>query len=457
MRERIEDALRAAIRDGRLAEGARLPPTRTLARDLSVARGTVLAAYTQLATEGWIRGTRGAATTVARVAADPDQGDPGATDPPPPRHDLRPGRPDPSAFPRAEWVRALRRALAEAPHEALNYGSAQGSAVLRTELAAYLRRARGLRVRAADLVVTTGFTQSLTLVAHALAARDAGAVAFEEPSLEPHRAIVRAAGLAVVTAPVDAHGIRVDELPPAALAVLTPNRQHPLGVTLAPERRAQLLERSRTDGMLVLEDDYDGEFRYDGRPIAALQSLEPSVVIYAGTAAKALAPGLRLGWLAVPDALRADVVAAKELLDRQTGVLDQLAFAELLRSGGYDRHIRKMRLRYRRRRDVLLTALGARFPDLEVAGTAAGLNLLLRLPDAASEERALAAAHARGVALQGLAEGAYYEGEPEYGLIVGYAATQEHAYAAAVEALVGALGNAGVESTRPSARISIPS
>jgi GntR family transcriptional regulator/MocR family aminotransferase len=208
--------------------------------------------------------------------------------------------------------------------------------------------------------------------------------------------------------------------------------------------------------MLVLEDDYDGEFRYDGRPIAALQSLEPSTVIYAGTAAKALAPGLRLGWLAVPEELRADVIAAKDLLDRQTGALDQLAFAELLRSGGYDRHIRKMRLRYRRRRDLLLTVLHERFPGLEIAGAAAGLNLLLRLPDAAGEARALAETEALGVAVQGLADGDYYEGDPAYGLIVGYAATQEHAYAAAVDALLEALGNAGVESTRPSARISIP-
>ena len=311
-------------------------------------------------------------------------------------------------------------------------------------------------MRADDLVVTTGFTQSVALVAHALAARSRSeAVAFEEPSLDLHRDLVRAAGLRVVSAPVDEHGVRVDDLPPAALAVLTPNRQHPLGVTLAPERRTQLLDRARADGMLVLEDDYDGEFRYDGHPIAALQSLEPARVIYAGTAAKALAPGLRLGWLAVPEELRVEVVAAKELLDRQTGVLDQLAFAELLRSGGYDRHIRKMRLRYRRRRDVLLAALSAHLPGLEIAGAAAGLNLLLRLPDAASEQRALAALEARGVAVQGLADGGYYEGEPEHGLIVGYAATQEHAYAAAVDALVEALGNAGVDSTRPSARIGI--
>jgi GntR family transcriptional regulator/MocR family aminotransferase len=202
----------------------------------------------------------------------------------------------------------------------------------------------------------------------------------------------------------------------------------------------------------VLEDDYDGEFRYDGRPIAALQSLEPASVIYAGTAAKALAPGLRLGWLAVPEPLRADVVGAKDLLDRQTGVLDQLAFAELLRSGGYDRHIRKMRLRYRGRRDVLLAALAARFPRLEIAGAAAGLNLLVLLPDAAAEQRALAAAASLGVAVQGLADGGYYEGDPSYGLIVGYAATQEHAYAAAVDALVAALAKAGVDRTRRPAR-----
>jgi GntR family transcriptional regulator/MocR family aminotransferase len=440
MRERLEDALRDAIRVGRLPVGARLPPTRTLARDLGVARGTVLAAYSQLATEGWIRGARGSATTVAVAPDAHATDDAAATDPRPPRFDLRPGRPDPSAFPRAEWLRAVRRALAEAPHDAFGYRSAEGIAALRTELAAYLRRARGLRVQADDLVVTTGFTQSLNLVAQALAATGARRVAMEEPSMPDHRAILRSAGLELSHVPVDADGACTDDLPPVALVALTPNRQHPLGVALAPARRAALLERARATGVLVLEDDYDGEFRYDGHPISALQSLEPGAVVYAGTVSKALAPGLRVGWLAVPATLRPAVVAAKERLDRHNGVVDQLALAEFLRAGAYDRHVRKMRLRYRRRRDAVLALLADAAPDFQVAGASAGLNLLLRLPDVETEQRLLAATAAHGVAVQGLAGGGYYESRPpDAGLVIGYAAAQEHAFAAALAALGRAL------------------
>ncbi|MDX6503888.1 MAG: GntR family transcriptional regulator / MocR family aminotransferase, partial [Gaiellaceae bacterium] len=331
LRAGLEEGLREAIRSGRLPRGARLPATRTLARDLGVSRGTVLAAYSQLATEGWIRGSRGSATT---VAVDGDEAGASVPATPPtvgPRFDLRPGRPDPSSFPRAEWLRALRRALAATPHDTLGYGSPQGHEELRSELAAYLRRARGLRVGPANLVVTTGFTQGLNLVARALADTGARRIAMEEPSMAHHRRIVRAAGLDIVPLAVDGEGARVDELPSGIGAVLlTPNRQHPLGVTLSAARRARLLDWARATDGLVVEDDYDGEFRYDGHPIGALQSLEPRAVVYAGTVSKTLAPGVRLGWLAVPDTFLAHVVRVKELSDWHNGVLEQLAFAELL-------------------------------------------------------------------------------------------------------------------------------
>ncbi len=193
LRTRLEECLRDAIRSGRLVRGTRLPPTRALALDLGISRGTVLQAYSQLVAEGWLSGRRGSGTivafdTTARSVSD-ERREPQALRW---RFDLRPGRPDPSSFPRAEWLRALRRALAVAPDDALGYGSAQGQLELRTELAAYLGRARGLRVTAADLLVTAGFTQSLGLVARSLAASGAGRVAMEEPSMVLHRAIVRA-------------------------------------------------------------------------------------------------------------------------------------------------------------------------------------------------------------------------------------------------------------------------
>jgi GntR family transcriptional regulator/MocR family aminotransferase len=274
-------------------------------------------------------------------------------------------------------------------------------------------------------------------------------MAMEDPCMPHHRAIVAAAGLAVGPLEVDGDGAQLEALtasrrPPEAV-LLTPNRQHPLGVALAPARRAELLAWARSTGGIVIEDDYDGEFRYDGPPIGALQGLEPRSVIYAGTTSKTLAPGVRLGWLVLPTELVEPTLAQKRLADWQTGVLDQLALAELIRSGEYDRHIRKMRLRYRRRRDLLLEALRDRFPAGAVGGTSAGLNLHLLAADVEAERALLRAAAERGVALEGLASGDYPHrpGEARHaGLIVGYAAAPEHAYPAAVRALVEALSRA---------------
>jgi GntR family transcriptional regulator/MocR family aminotransferase len=433
-RARIENALRDAIRSGRLPRGTRLPATRVLARDLGVSRGTVLAAYTQLTAEGWLRGVRGSGTVVAAEAADTTSKARPA--PGPPRFDFRPGRPDASSFPRAEWLRALRSALVTAPDEALGYGDPRGRPELRDELAVYLRRARGLQVSADNIVVTNGYSQALNLIARALPRTR---VAIENPSMREHRSAVRAAGHELRLLPVDAHGARIDKLGNATIAVLTPNRQHPLGCRLSAERRSALLEWARSTGGFVVEDDYDGEFRYDGHPLGALQGLEPQSVIYAGTASKTLAPGVRLGWLAVPDELLDAIVRAKSRADVQTGALDQLALGRLLATGAYDRHIRKMRLRYRRRRDTMLAALAKHAPHLTVTGAAAGLNLLVELPDSEAERRLIDSARKRGVAIDGLLSGGFFEGKGRAGVIIGYAASPEHAYASAVRAFSRAL------------------
>jgi len=445
LRARLEESLREAISSGRLPRSTRLPPTRALARDLGISRGTVLQAYSQLVAEGWLSGQPGSGTFVAV-----DAGAVGATDalrePGPERwhFDLRPGRPDPSSFPRSVWVRALRHALATAPDEALGYGTTQGQLALRTELAGYLRRARGLRVSATELLVTTGFTQSLGLLARSLAAAGVRRVAIEEPSMPLHRSILRTAGHELILLGVDDDGAQVEELEAArsvGAVVLTPNRQHPTGATLGPTRRSRLLRWARTAGAIVVEDDYDGEFRYDRHPIGPLQGLDPGVVAYAGTASKTLAPGVRLGWLALPDSLRERVIAAKETTDWHTSALEQLAFAELLRTSAYDRHIRKMRLRYRHRRDSVIRALAAANPRLRVTGGAAGLNLLVPLPSAEVEAAALAVARSAGIGLGGLVADAFYESDDRAGLIIGYAAAPEHAFGSAVEALASALSS----------------
>ncbi|MGA3184129.1 MAG: PLP-dependent aminotransferase family protein [Candidatus Dormibacteria bacterium] len=443
LRVALEDGLREAIRSGRLPRGMRLPSTRGLARDLGISRGTVLQAYEQLIAEGWLRGRRGSSTIVSADAEGHRRGT--AIREPPPllwRYDFRPGRPDASSFPRSEWLRALRRALATAPNAAFGYGSPQGQLPLRVELAGYLSRARGLRVSPESVVITAGFTQGLGLVARSLAARGVTAIAMEEPSMALHRSIVRAAGLEITLTPVDGDGMLVDTLGRSQKtggAVLTPNRQHPTGAMLSAARRSHLLSWAREEGAVIVEDDYDGEFRYEGHPIGPLQGLDPALVVYAGTASKTLAPGVRLGWLVLPEDMRPDVLREKGLADWQSSTLEQLAFAELLRSGAYDRHVRRMRLRYRRRRDILVGALAEALPDLRVMGREAGLNVLIPLPDAATESAALATARAAGVGLEGLAESDLYERRGPAGLIIGYAAAPEHSFVGGVEALVSAI------------------
>jgi GntR family transcriptional regulator / MocR family aminotransferase len=241
---------------------------------------------------------------------------------------------------------------------------------------------------------------------------------------------------------VDHDGACVEDLDAAGdvgAVVLTPNRQHPTGATLSAPRRTRLLDWARANDVVVVEDDYDGEFRYDGRPISPLQGLAPDVVVYAGTASKTLAPGVRLGWLALPGALRAAVIAEKQHTDGLTGALDQMAFAELLRTNAYDRHIRRMRLRYRRRRDALVSALAAAHPRLRITGGSAGLNVVIPLPDADVEAGVLDAARAAGIGVDGLAHGGYYETRGPAGVVVGYAAPPEHDFRHAVHALAGAL------------------
>jgi GntR family transcriptional regulator / MocR family aminotransferase len=290
--------------------------------------------------------------------------------------------------------------------------------------------------------VTAGFTQSLGLVARSLAAAGHGQVAMEEPSMIRHRSIVRAAGHELLLVGVDDEGAQIERLETVGdlgAVVLTPNRQHPNGAKLGATRRSRLLRWARAARAVVVEDDYDGEFRYDSRPIGPLQGLDPQVVVYAGTASKTLAPGLRLGWLALPDSLRENVIAEKERADRHTSALEQLAFAELLRTGAYDRHIRKMRLRYRHRRDALIQALTTSNPRLRVTGGAAGLNLLLSLSNPDAEAAALAAANAAGIGLGGLVADGYYEEDGPAGLIVGYAAAPEHTFRRAVDTLASTL------------------
>ncbi len=455
----LEAALREAVREGRLAAGSRLPSSRSLARDLGLARNTVAEAYGQLVAEGWLTARQGSGTTVAarpapvreapgrgggRGAQGPSAQGSSASGPAGVPYSLWPGSPDVSSFPRAAWAAAARRALTAAPSEAFGYGDPRGRPGLRGALAEYLARVRGVRTDPELLVVCTGFTQAVGLLARVLHGRGARRIAVEALGLPHTRTLLRAAGLETSTLALDEDGARVEELDGATHAVLlTPAHQFPTGALLSPARRTAVTAWARATGGLVIEDDYDGEFRYDRQPVGALQGLAPEQVAYAGTASKSLAPGLRLAWLALPPDLVEPVVREKRLADHHSPVLDQLALAEFLRSGAYDRHVRRMRLRYRARRDTLLAALAERAPAARVSGIAAGLHLVVEPPPAAgSVDTVVARALRLGLALN---HTPFFGAPPTArpALVIGYGTPPDHAFPTAVTLLCDALSPQG--------------
>jgi GntR family transcriptional regulator/MocR family aminotransferase len=448
-RVQLERALRDGVRSGRLRAGTRLPPSRRLAGDLGVSRGVVVEAYAQLVAEGWLEARQGAGTTVAAVqgarpvalhAEAPGVG-PGASQGVGPVADLGTGRPDLSAFPRAAWHAALGRALREVPDEALGYGDARGHAPLREALADQLGRTRGVVADPERIVVCGGLYQGLHVVWRALARHGARRIAIEDPGWRGQRRSAEHAGLEAVPVRVDEHGLDVEALAAtgADAVVVSPAHQFPTGVVLAPERRAALVAWARERDALVVEDDYDAEYRYDREPVGAVQGLAPEHVLYAGSASKTLAPALRLGWLAVPSRLAGDVADEKDRTDRGTPVLDQAALADLLRRGEVDRHLRRMRRRYRARRDALVAALEQHLPEARVGGVAAGLHVVLELPAGVTEDAAGRAARERGVRVEALHRSCTAVAPRSPALLLGYAALPEDALARAARELASAV------------------
>jgi GntR family transcriptional regulator/MocR family aminotransferase len=433
----LADAIRAAIIDGRLRAGAPLPATRLLAGDLGVSRGVIVEAYQRLADEGLVSARPGAGTRVLGVSR------PGP--PPGPRHagaqapsgpvllperwrtraeiDLSPGLPDLSGFPRAAWMRAERLVLEQASAADLGYGDPRGSQWLRAELAGWLARTRGLRAGPGDIIIVTGVAQALALLARVLRARAAaGEIAVEDPGSRGAREELAYWGLRPVPVPVDGHGLRVDELArgQARAVLLTPAHQFPTGVVLAPRRRRDLLDWAAEADALIVEDDYDAEYRYDRAPVPALQASAPGLVAYAGSVSKTLAPGMRLGWLIPPGRLHADLVEAKHASDLGSPALPQLVLARLIATGELEQHIRMVRKRQRSRRDALLRALREHLPEARVQGIAAGLHLLVTFPGRAGPDTDLAEAILRaGVLVHPLSWHRERPGVP--GIVLGYA------------------------------------
>jgi len=395
----VERSLRDAIRLGRLRPGTALPSTRALARELGVSRGVVFEAYGQLAAEGYLAVRAGAVPRVAAAAvtAADQLAAPAETVP---RHDLRPGTPDLSLFPRAAWARAHRQALRETPDADLGYPPPAGHPRLRAALAAYLGRVRGVQTAPERIVVCGGVAEALALIARVLRAGGGRRIGVEDPSHFETRQLIAHSGLEPVPIPVDDRGIDVGALAAAGpdAVLITPAHQFPTGVVLDPARRAALLDWARRSGALVIEDDYDAEYRYDRHPVGALQGLAPDHVAHVHSVSKTLAPGLRLGWAALPARLVAAVAEEKRLSDLGTPVLEQLTLAAFLQRGELDRHLRRTRPIYRRRRDALTGALNG----LQIDGIAAGLHALVRLPPGCTEADVVAAAARAGIAVHAL-------------------------------------------------------
>jgi GntR family transcriptional regulator / MocR family aminotransferase len=431
----IETQLRTTIRDGTLRAGTRLPSTRDLARQLGVSRRIVVDAYAQLSAEGYVTLRQGARPHVAGHAAASDAA---IARKPRARYDFRPSVPDVSTFPRAGWLRSLRAALGAMTDADLAYGDAGGSDVLRTALAEYLGRVRGVAAEPARVIVTSGYTQGLGIVCRALAAAGATRIALEDPGDPEAAAIAVRAGLAVVPVPVDAHGIRVERLAGADAVVLTPAHHHPTGVVLSAERREALLAWLRDRDAIAIEDDYDAEYRYDRAALPALQGRDADRIVYAGTASKVLAPALRIGWLVLPPRLLEGAAHEKLLADRGTARIEQLAFTHFLTTGGLDRHLRRMRKLYRARRDALVAALAEELPEATVRGIAAGLHATVELPgvDAA---RLREHARARGVDFEVLGDYRLGDAELPPALLLGYANLSEPAIRAGIRALATGL------------------
>jgi GntR family transcriptional regulator / MocR family aminotransferase len=404
----LGDQLRARMLSGELPGGARLPSTRELARELGISRTLVLEAFEQLEAEGYVEGVTGSGSFVRPGSAVKRQGEPArpaaAAEALPeaalgsPRRaapgpvDFRPGVPALDLFPREAWARALAEAARSLPRQSLGYGDGAGLRSLREETAAYLFRSRGLRASGDDLFIISGISQALGLVSRILLGRGGGGrrrAVLENPCQPALSGLLLREGVEVVAGRVDGEGLDPASLPRdgRALAFVTPSHQYPLGAVLPGPRRAALVEWARATDSIIFEDDFDGEFRYGGAPLMPLRELDPSRVVYAGSFSKAFSPALRLGYALVPPALREAWRACRELMDIHSCAFTQAAMAATLRSGAFERHVRRMRRVYAARRQALLAAVAAAFGgDAQVMGEAAGLHVALRFASARFDE-----------------------------------------------------------------------
>jgi GntR family transcriptional regulator / MocR family aminotransferase len=452
----IQDQLRAAIRDRRLGAGERLPSTRRLAELLGVSRGTVVDVYEQLLAEGYVESAVGSGTRVAAMpSAGPTRQAPDivASPPPSPRPieaDFEYGIPDLGSVPLTAWTWAVSEATRTLPTAELGDDDPAGSRHLREVVTAYHRRVRSGCAVAEDAVVVSGFRQGLAFALATLAQHGIHRIALEDPGPREHDVIARRAGLSAVPVPVDDHGVDVGSLREtgARAVLLTPAHQCPTGVALGPSRRRDLVAWADEVDGVILEDDYDAEFRYDRQPVGSLQGLNPGRVIALGSVSKTLAPAIRLGWVLVPPRFVAGIVEEKRLSCRGAPGLDQEALALLMESGRFDRHLRRVREIYHARRDVLAAEAELAFGPDQLHGLAAGCHALLRLPDGTSEHAVVTTAATMGVRVNGLGHyrfvAADSETEPDPrqpALVLGFGNVSEHQISRGIRTLAKAVQN----------------
>ncbi len=428
LRRQLEDVLRVAIRSGRLAPGSVLPPSRDLADDLAVSRGVVVNSYSQLITEGYLTAKGGSGTHVALLPASARPSVRRQVSAPQHfRYDLRPGQADYHAFPRARWKAALVSALRDLPDRRLGYADHRGIAELRNAVAGYLARVRGVVVEPEHVVVCCAASQALTVLWHALRKHGGRRVAIEDPGWRWQRYTVESAGLEAVPVRVDADGMVVSELAAANVdaVVMTPAHQYPTGVVMTAERRSALIRWAREQRALIVEDDYDVEYRFGREPVASLQGLAPDLVAFVGTTSKTLAPALRLAWVVPPSHLIDNVEDALLVTGVTPPTLDQIAMASFIENAALERHLRSMRRRYRVKREILIDALGKHLPAVRIGGAAAGLHLIAWLPDGVDEHETAMRARRSGVGLHELHRHCTTHAPSSPALILGYALPNE--------------------------------
>ncbi|GGZ55482.1 PLP-dependent aminotransferase family protein [Streptomyces subrutilus] len=454
----IADQLRRQVEQGRLAPRSRLPSSRQLAQDLKVSRSVVVEVYEKLTGEGLLESVRGSGTRVAAHADTRirkpvvlvDRVIPSA------RFNLLPGTPNPATFPHREWMASYQRAVTTARYQGLGYPPLLGVEQLRTELVAYLGRVRGVLGHPDNTMVTGGFAHGLGLICAALSELGIDRLAVEDPSHDRQRQFVEENGIRTLAVPVGPEGVEIEQLYASRVraVLVTPSHQFPLGVPMSPNRQQELVRWARDTGGWIIEDDYDGGLwlEHRGRHLA-LQPADPERVIYAGTASKLLAPGLRLGWLVLPPPLTSMMEAIRVRRDLGGDGLMQLAFADFLRSGLLDGHLRKMRTRYLAQHAMLTQAVEQYLPAATLVGPVAGLHVLAALPPRTDEERLVAEALQRSVLVKG--SRAYYDdpATARPGLVLGYTALGRSGISEAIRR-IGGVYTRQSDGTRPTGPVS---